>query len=45
MLEAGIKPIYVFDGQPPDAKKEELARRCGGHWLGCTMKGIQRAAE
>lgn len=27
MLEAGIKPVYVFDGQPPAAKKEELARR------------------
>lgn len=27
MLEAGIKPVYVFDGVPPAAKKEELARR------------------
>ena len=27
MLEAGIKPVYVFDGTPPNAKKEELARR------------------
>lgn len=27
MLEAGIKPVYVFDGAPPAAKKEELARR------------------
>ncbi|KAJ3703791.1 hypothetical protein LUZ61_007496 [Rhynchospora tenuis] len=27
LLEAGIKPVYVFDGQPPLLKKEELAKR------------------
>ncbi|XP_021623482.1 flap endonuclease 1 isoform X2 [Manihot esculenta] len=27
LLEAGIKPVYVFDGQPPDLKKVELAKR------------------
>jgi flap endonuclease-1 len=27
LLEAGIKPVYFFDGKPPDLKKEELARR------------------
>ena len=27
LLEAGIKPVYFFDGKPPDFKKEELARR------------------
>ncbi|KAF3329057.1 flap endonuclease 1-A isoform X2 [Carex littledalei] len=27
LLEAGIKPAYVFDGQPPDLKKQELAKR------------------
>lgn len=27
LLEAGMKPIYVFDGQPPDLKKQELAKR------------------
>ncbi|XP_042471866.1 flap endonuclease 1-A [Zingiber officinale] len=27
LLEAGIKPVYVFDGQPPELKKEELAKR------------------
>ncbi|GLT96536.1 hypothetical protein SLE2022_141510 [Rubroshorea leprosula] len=27
LLEAGIKPVYVFDGQPPDLKKKELAKR------------------
>jgi flap endonuclease-1 len=29
MLESGMKPVYVFDGAPPEAKKEELARRAG----------------
>lgn len=27
LLEQGIKPIWVFDGQPPDIKMEELKRR------------------
>ncbi|KAI5658297.1 hypothetical protein M9H77_27090 [Catharanthus roseus] len=27
LLEAGIKPVYVFDGKPPDMKKQELAKR------------------
>ncbi|GMN23164.1 hypothetical protein TIFTF001_000013 [Ficus carica] len=27
LLEAGIKPLYVFDGKPPELKKEELAKR------------------
>lgn len=27
MLENGIKPVYVFDGKPPDAKYKELAKR------------------
>ncbi|KAL8541924.1 hypothetical protein ACS0TY_002972 [Phlomoides rotata] len=27
LLEAGIKPVYVFDGMPPDLKKQELAKR------------------
>ncbi len=27
MLEHGIKPIYVFDGKPPEMKGEELAKR------------------
>lgn len=24
LLEAGVKPIWVFDGKPPEEKKEEL---------------------
>lgn len=27
MLENGIKPVYVFDGKPPDLKSNELAKR------------------
>jgi hypothetical protein len=27
MIQAGIKPVYVFDGKPPKLKREELDRR------------------
>lgn len=27
LLEAGIKPVFVFDGTPPEMKKDELAKR------------------
>ncbi|KAK8638582.1 hypothetical protein V6N13_137000 [Hibiscus sabdariffa] len=27
LLEAGMQPVYVFDGQPPDLKKQELSKR------------------
>ena len=27
MVEAGIKPVYVFDGKPPTMKGGELAKR------------------
>lgn len=27
MLENGIKPVYVFDGKPPELKAKELAKR------------------
>ncbi|PWA79923.1 flap endonuclease 1 [Artemisia annua] len=27
LLESGLKPVYVFDGAPPDLKKQELAKR------------------
>ncbi|XP_030385157.1 flap endonuclease 1 [Scaptodrosophila lebanonensis] len=27
LLENGIKPVYVFDGKPPDLKSVELAKR------------------
>ncbi|KAG0470611.1 hypothetical protein HPP92_017311 [Vanilla planifolia] len=28
LLDAGIKPVYVFDGLPPDLKRQELDKRC-----------------
>jgi len=27
LLEAGVKPVYVFDGRPPELKSKELASR------------------
>ena len=27
LLAAGVKPVYVFDGKPPDLKGGELAKR------------------
>ena len=27
MVENGIKPVYVFDGKPPQMKSKELAKR------------------
>jgi len=27
MVEQGIKPVYVFDGKPPNLKSGELAKR------------------
>ncbi len=27
IMEAGIKPVYVFDGKPPELKAEEIKRR------------------
>ncbi|MFH1789279.1 MAG: flap endonuclease-1 [Candidatus Altiarchaeota archaeon] len=27
LLKIGVKPVYVFDGQPPELKKHELDRR------------------
>ncbi|AEC50925.1 flap endonuclease-1 [Pyrococcus sp. NA2] len=27
LMEAGIKPVYVFDGKPPEFKKKELEKR------------------
>eukprot|EP00241_Pyramimonas_parkeae_P019019 CAMPEP_0114292640 /NCGR_PEP_ID=MMETSP0059-20121206/9172_1 /TAXON_ID=36894 /ORGANISM="Pyramimonas parkeae, Strain CCMP726" /LENGTH=386 /DNA_ID=CAMNT_0001414307 /DNA_START=15 /DNA_END=1175 /DNA_ORIENTATION=- len=30
MLEAGMKPVFVFDGKPPELKSKELAKRKEG---------------
>jgi flap endonuclease-1 len=27
MMESGVKPVYVFDGKPPQMKGGELAKR------------------
>lgn len=27
LLESGLKPVYVFDGKPPDLKSQELSKR------------------
>ena len=27
MMENGIKPVFVFDGKPPELKSEELEKR------------------
>lgn len=27
LVEAGVKPVYVFDGKPPELKKRELEKR------------------
>ena len=27
MMELGLKPVWVFDGKPPDMKGGELAKR------------------
>jgi flap endonuclease-1 len=27
IIEAGVKPVYVFDGQPPEMKKDTVSRR------------------
>jgi flap endonuclease-1 len=33
MLEAGIRPVFVFDGKPPELKRKQLEQR-GGRWEG-----------
>lgn len=43
MLESGMKPLYVFDGAPPEAKQEELARRADKR--GDAEAGLEAAKE
>lgn len=33
LIENGIKPVYVFDGKPPDLKSGELAKRAAAREL------------
>ncbi|KAG8098878.1 hypothetical protein GUJ93_ZPchr0013g36526 [Zizania palustris] len=42
-LEAGIKPVFVFDGEPPDMKKKELAKRSSRR--DSASKDLNRAIE
>lgn len=43
MLENGIKPVYVFDGKPPDLKSGELAKRAERREE--AQKALQAATE
>ncbi|XP_020823996.1 flap endonuclease 1 [Phascolarctos cinereus] len=43
MVENGIKPVYVFDGKPPQLKSGELARR--GERRAEAERQLQRAQE
>jgi flap endonuclease-1 len=43
LLENGIKPVYVFDGKPPDLKSGELKKRAERREE--TQKALQKAAE
>lgn len=43
LLENGIKPVYVFDGKPPDLKSDELAKRAGRREE--AQKALEKATE
>eukprot|EP00798_Chlamydomonas_sp_ICE-L_P007372 gene7372-495_t len=43
MLEAGIKPVYVFDGKPPELKTAMLASRSDRR--GAAEEGLKAAQE
>lgn len=43
MLENGIKPVYVFDGAPPDLKSGELQKRIERREE--AQKGLDEAVE
>lgn len=43
LLENGIKPVYVFDGKPPDLKSGELKKRAERREE--TAKALQKATE
>lgn len=43
MLENGIKPVYVFDGKPPELKAGELAKRAEKRED--AQKSLQKATE
>ena len=43
MMENGIKPIYVFDGKPPEMKSNELDKRTNRR--NETGKQLEEASE
>lgn len=43
MLENGIKPVYVFDGKPPDMKSGELSKRAERREE--AQKALEKATE
>lgn len=43
LLENGIKPVYVFDGKPPDMKAGELSKRAGKREE--AQKALEKATE
>uniref|UniRef100_A0A336LGJ2 Flap endonuclease 1 n=1 Tax=Culicoides sonorensis TaxID=179676 RepID=A0A336LGJ2_CULSO len=43
LVENGIKPVYVFDGKPPDLKSGELAKRAGKRVE--AQKALDKATE
>ncbi|ELU10206.1 hypothetical protein CAPTEDRAFT_21886 [Capitella teleta] len=43
MIDHGIKPVYVFDGKPPDMKSGELSKRAGRREE--AQKALEKAEE
>lgn len=43
MLDHGIKPVYVFDGKPPDMKSGELTKRAERREE--AQKALEKATE
>jgi len=41
MLDSGLKPVFVFDGKPPELKGGEV-RRAVGSWGAHRMKETER---
>lgn len=37
LLEAGVKPVFVFDGKPPAMKEEEVRLPCAA---GCSQSAL-----
>jgi flap endonuclease-1 len=38
MIEAGVRPVYVFDGEPPEMKKDTVIRRRETRENGCRLE-------